>query len=515
MAGEGLFFTGAVFKNDRDLLKEAEARERLAMDKEKLAMQKEELTAKRKEARKKNYKGLYEDFGESNAGELDFWIKNNVEDHINWVGDNHENADQGAYHGTKAKQSNNIRSGQDVLSDIWSDYSSKIKVLEAGGDAVDKANYVQGEDGVYEFQRRMTDLKTKLRNKEISPQEFADAYYDNTDNSLISQTEQLNNHSEWIRENMEKVPFGDDKFTYYGIPQSDRDDAISEWSNVYTPNSSTGLWDAGKEAKNDYFDKDLFDLETEENVNAQVLFLRNKNGGTPEGLQLAALNPNGTYTDEEGVEHQGEYDAKLAREYAEFLAKESLVFPESTSKPASTADPLKGKATKNEFLKMQDSQDFTEQTYGNHGKMLKDFNFTGTSREHVMGAPMFNNMQVSDRSVNANGQVLTTDIARKYIENQLGMGEMKGKLSQIAIADDHKNMYGLYTITVSNEATGGLKSMNIEVSIPLDNMDTGLIGDRAQLWDDSIKNQDDLYGTKEETDSTTTTGGAPRPQNKT
>ena len=509
MAGEGLFFTGVVLKNNRDLLKEQEARERLAMDKEKLAMQKEELAAKRKEARKKNYKGLYEDFGESNAGELDFWIKNNVEDHINWVGNNHENEDQGAYHSTKAKQSNNINSGQDVLSDIWSDYSSKIKVLEAGGDAVDKANYVQGEDGVYEFQRRFQDLKSRLGKEGengITPQQFADAYYDNTDNSLISQTEKFNNHSEWIRNNMKKSTFGDEQFTYYGIPQNERDGAIAEWSDVYTPNSSTGLWDAGKEAKSDYFDKDLFDLETEENINAQVLFLRNKNGGTPEGVQLAALNPNGTYTDEEGVEHQGEYDAKLAREYAEFLAKESLVFPETTSKPASKTDPLKKlkekTATNNDWLEMQESQDFTEETYGDHGKMLNGYNFTGTSSEHVMQSSMFNNMQVSDRTVNANGQVLSTDTAKKYIENQLGMGDMKGKLSQIAIADDHKNMYGLYTITVSNDATGGLGSMDIEVSIPLDNIDSKLIGDRAKLWEKSIKYQDDLYGTEEKTNST-------------
>tara|TARA_R110002012_G_scaffold102513_1_gene242038 strand:- start:652 stop:2112 length:1461 start_codon:yes stop_codon:yes gene_type:complete len=54
MAGEGLFFTGVVLKNNRDLLKEEEARQRLAMDKERLEMQKQEAAARRAEARRKN-----------------------------------------------------------------------------------------------------------------------------------------------------------------------------------------------------------------------------------------------------------------------------------------------------------------------------------------------------------------------------------------------------------------------------------------------------------------------------
>ena len=51
---KGLFFTGVVYKNTRDILKEEEARQRLAMEKERLELQKQQLADKRAEARRKN-----------------------------------------------------------------------------------------------------------------------------------------------------------------------------------------------------------------------------------------------------------------------------------------------------------------------------------------------------------------------------------------------------------------------------------------------------------------------------
>ena len=53
MAGEGLFFTGQVLKNNRDLLKEEAARKTLAMQQEQLKMQQENLAMRRKENARK------------------------------------------------------------------------------------------------------------------------------------------------------------------------------------------------------------------------------------------------------------------------------------------------------------------------------------------------------------------------------------------------------------------------------------------------------------------------------
>tara|TARA_R110001632_G_scaffold98536_1_gene205114 strand:+ start:453 stop:1919 length:1467 start_codon:yes stop_codon:yes gene_type:complete len=54
MAGEGLFFTGTVLKNNRDLLKEEATRQQLEIQREQLELQKQAAADKRKEARKKN-----------------------------------------------------------------------------------------------------------------------------------------------------------------------------------------------------------------------------------------------------------------------------------------------------------------------------------------------------------------------------------------------------------------------------------------------------------------------------
>jgi len=54
MAQEGLFFTGTVLKNNRNLLQEEAARQQLAMQRERLELQKQAAADRRKEARRKN-----------------------------------------------------------------------------------------------------------------------------------------------------------------------------------------------------------------------------------------------------------------------------------------------------------------------------------------------------------------------------------------------------------------------------------------------------------------------------
>lgn len=62
MAGEGLFFTGQVLKNNRDLLKEEATRQQLAIQKEELELRKQQLADKKKEARRKGSKAQIKDY---------------------------------------------------------------------------------------------------------------------------------------------------------------------------------------------------------------------------------------------------------------------------------------------------------------------------------------------------------------------------------------------------------------------------------------------------------------------
>ena len=58
----GLFFTGTVFKNNRDLLKEEATRQQLALQKEKLNLRKQEFADRQKEARRKGSKAQIKDY---------------------------------------------------------------------------------------------------------------------------------------------------------------------------------------------------------------------------------------------------------------------------------------------------------------------------------------------------------------------------------------------------------------------------------------------------------------------
>ena len=56
MAGEGLFFTGVVLKNNRDLIQEEAVREQLRLRREELDLQKQAIADERAEARRERQK---------------------------------------------------------------------------------------------------------------------------------------------------------------------------------------------------------------------------------------------------------------------------------------------------------------------------------------------------------------------------------------------------------------------------------------------------------------------------
>ena len=58
MAGEGLFFTGVVLKNNRDLLQEQIARDSLQIEKDRLKIQQDEAAARRRQEREDGSKAI-------------------------------------------------------------------------------------------------------------------------------------------------------------------------------------------------------------------------------------------------------------------------------------------------------------------------------------------------------------------------------------------------------------------------------------------------------------------------
>jgi hypothetical protein len=73
--GKGLFFTGTILKNNRDILKEEAVRQQLALSQERLDLQNEEFARRRQEARRKADMDLYNSLDITGAGNYrDYFI---------------------------------------------------------------------------------------------------------------------------------------------------------------------------------------------------------------------------------------------------------------------------------------------------------------------------------------------------------------------------------------------------------------------------------------------------------
>ena len=494
----GLFFPGVVLKNNRDLLKEEEARQRLALDKERLELQKQQLAMQRENNRRQNAP-KYKDFGKSNAGDLDFYIRGKKDEYIDWVGNNYE-GDQNQYYTGKAKYESDILSDTEILSKINTDYTGNMADLEKGGESLDQANYVKDSEGVYEWEKRYRAGKAGLADGTLTPQEFADMYFDNSDNSLYLVREKTSLGQGVV--DSWKGPkdsylqdTADGKREIRGYNNKAKQAIYLAYKNELKFNKD-GVFET-PEGENAYFNS-----STDNELN-MIKFFKEEEGK----LTVDENSPILTQLDPKSKD----FDQELSNRYLNYLAKvetDGFMVDKVVNKAQSAKDdPYKDAYGVADWEKMLSSQNFTENKYGAHGRMLTDYNFTqNVGGEHDLQSSTFNNMEISD---DAN---VSTDVAKKYIEEQLrlGNGKIKSKLSQVAISEDHTNMYGIYSIPVSNEATGGKGSMILEISVPIDNVDSKLLGPVPKRWYNSLAiNRDGAYNQEK---STTTGGGAPRPQ---
>jgi len=256
----GLFFTGVVYKRTRDFYAEAEARQRLDMDKDKLAMQKEELAMRRAENRRKNAPE-YKDFGKSNTGDLDFYIRGKKDEYIDWVGNNYD-GDTNLYHSGKAQYESDISADSELLSKINSDYTTNMGDLKEGGNTLDQANYVKDNDGVYEWQKRYEAGKVGLQDGTLTPQEFADMYFDNADGSLFKERQKPDIGKGLVDgyKGPKDSYLYDDKsgnMEYYGCSKDSNNPVYTQYMDFLEQDEDGSF--INQEGKDEYFNSTLFD----------------------------------------------------------------------------------------------------------------------------------------------------------------------------------------------------------------------------------------------------------------
>ena len=173
MAQEGLFFTGTVLKNNRNLLEEEATRQQLEIQKEQLELQKQAAADRRKEARKKNETkpGSYSlDGMDPFLAEL---FQGSVSEYQSFVTDNSMDFDDNPeLKNRKLKNEGDLSVQGSRYKSISSDLTSYRNLIKNGnGDKLALA-----EDGSYLFEYNLNKQKEAVNNGDMTINEAIETY---------------------------------------------------------------------------------------------------------------------------------------------------------------------------------------------------------------------------------------------------------------------------------------------------------------------------------------------------
>ncbi|MAO24833.1 MAG: hypothetical protein CMJ25_29150 [Phycisphaerae bacterium] len=168
MAGEGLFFTGQVLKNNRNLLQEQAVREQLSMRKEQLDFQKGQLADQRAEARRK---GMQPKTTEVSYENLDpFFVDiltQQVDGVTKFATDNSQDIYSGEDKGVSLayqKMSNQVDANQSKYSSLSSDLRALYELSASENSGTLKVN----EDGIPQYQVNYDKIKEEVGNNNMT-----------------------------------------------------------------------------------------------------------------------------------------------------------------------------------------------------------------------------------------------------------------------------------------------------------------------------------------------------------
>tara|TARA_R100000541_G_scaffold53_5_gene102 strand:+ start:626 stop:2128 length:1503 start_codon:yes stop_codon:yes gene_type:complete len=168
MAGEGLFFTGQVLTNNRDLLEEEATRQQLDMQREELELKKQAAADKRKEARKKNEV----DPNSYSLDEMDPFLQEQfqgeVSDYQGFVIENSLNFDDNIeLKNQKLKNEGNLNISGGRYRSISTDLTSYQNLIKNGkGDKLALA-----EDGSYLYDYNYKKIQEEVNKRKANPDE--------------------------------------------------------------------------------------------------------------------------------------------------------------------------------------------------------------------------------------------------------------------------------------------------------------------------------------------------------
>ena len=155
MAGEGLFFTGVVLKNNRNLIQEEAVREQLRLRREELDLQKQAIADERSKARRERQKPDSYSL-ESIDSRFIPKFSENVGSYKNSVA---ENPDDEV---SRSKNEASLGNDQQILKNITSDYQNLVELSKEGKDE----KFYRDSQGGYLYEYNMNEIVKGYNNGE-------------------------------------------------------------------------------------------------------------------------------------------------------------------------------------------------------------------------------------------------------------------------------------------------------------------------------------------------------------
>ena len=155
MAGEGLFFTGVVLKNNRNLIQEEAVREQLRLRREELDLQKQAIADERAKARRERQKPDSYSL-ESIDSRFIPKFSENVGSYKNSVA---ENPDDEV---SRSKNEASLGNDQQILKNITSDYQNLVELSKEGKDE----KFYRDSQGGYLYEYNMNEIVKGYNNGE-------------------------------------------------------------------------------------------------------------------------------------------------------------------------------------------------------------------------------------------------------------------------------------------------------------------------------------------------------------
>ncbi|MDB4335750.1 hypothetical protein OAA03_00655 [bacterium] len=403
---DGLFFTGQVLKNNRDLLREDATRQQLAMQKESLELRKQQLADRKKEARRQGSKAKIKDYSVEG---MDPFLVDQFQSQVGqYQGFANENA-MAIYDGDNEAKNQQLGLERDLTSNkskydnISSDLTSLNNLVTAG-----KADDLKlTEDGEYLYEYNWNQVQEAVNSGEMDLDQALEAYPIDAQ-SMVNQSDFVpfymanDDYFEKDDNNREGKGIGKDGYEYLSISEDQKAQTATKLITKLRVNKNNNHNDSNAAR---VYNIEQFTIDGERMTGKEAFFLeayKNENGDlekitAPSDTLIGQLDPQGENFSKELSDQYAEYLGKKIsdREYEnrgprrgsktkageEALSKDSISLLESPSEQLKNINNISVKLDDNKSAVVRDVTKvsvFLEDLQGVEGQNVGDKETKGT-----------------------------------------------------------------------------------------------------------------------------------------